>query len=215
MKRLLICFGLLWGTLTLMAQELSIEGGRFRKGDDPAWSSPAFDDSSWQEVTFNQSWEELVDYANGYGWYRIHVVIPSSLKKGVVEAIMLDLGAIDDSDQTWLNGHPVGKDGTFPEDPDGYSSEWGRRRHYIVDPSWVRWDRENIIAVRVYNYGTNAVGLFNLNETTVPVSLAGVLAKIGLRAGTVRDLWRQQDIPTDAIYQIPPHGVLYIKTGKE
>jgi len=153
MKRLLICFGLLWGTLTLMAQELSIEGGRFRKGDDPAWSSPAFDDSSWQEVTFNQSWEELVDYANGYGWYRIHVVIPSSLKKGVVEAIMLDLGAIDDSDQTWLNGHPVGKDGTFPEDPDGYSSEWGRRRHYIVDPSWVRWDRENIIAVRVYNYG--------------------------------------------------------------
>ena len=153
MKRLLICFGLLWGTLTLMAQELSIEGGRFRKGDDPAWSAPAFDDSSWQEVTFNQSWEELADYANGYGWYRIHVVIPSSLKKGVVEAIMLDLGAIDDSDQTWLNGHPVGKDGTFPEDPGGYSSEWGRRRHYIVDPSWVRWDRENIIAVRVYNYG--------------------------------------------------------------
>ena len=37
----------------------------------------------------------------------------------------------------------------------------------------------------------------------------------GLQAGTVRDLWRQQDIPTDAIYQIPPHGVLYIKTGKE
>ena len=96
MKRLLICFGLLLGTLTLMAQEFSIEGGRFRKGDDPAWSAPAFDDSSWQEVTFNQSWEELVDYANGYGWYRIHVVIPSSLKKGVVEAIMLDLGAIDD-----------------------------------------------------------------------------------------------------------------------
>ena len=63
--------------------------------------------------------------------------------------------------------------------------------------------------------GTNAVGIFNLNGTTVPVSLAGALAKIGLQARTVRDLWRQQDIPTDAIYQIPPHGVLYIKTGKE
>jgi len=153
MKRLLTCFSLLLGTLTLMAQELTIEGGRFQKGDDPAWSAPAFDDSAWREVSFNQSWEELVDYANGYGWYRIHVVIPSSLKKGVVEAIMLDLGAIDDSDQTWINGHPVGKDGTFPEDPGGYSSEWGRRRHYVVDPSWVRWDKENIIAVRVYNYG--------------------------------------------------------------
>ncbi len=153
MKRLLICLSLLLGTLTLAAQELTMEGGRFQKGDNPAWSAAAFDDSAWREVTFNQSWEELVDYANGYGWYRIHVVIPSSLKKGVVDAIMLDLGAIDDSDQTWINGHPVGKDGTFPEDPGGYSSEWGRRRRYIVDPSWVRWDRENIIAVRVYNYG--------------------------------------------------------------
>jgi hypothetical protein len=63
--------------------------------------------------------------------------------------------------------------------------------------------------------GTNAVGIFNLNETTVPVSLEGTLAKIGLKADTVRDLWRQKDIPTDAIYQIPPHGVLYVKTGKE
>ena len=46
MKRLLICFGLLLGTLTLAAQELTIEGGRFQKGDNPAWSAPAFDDSA-------------------------------------------------------------------------------------------------------------------------------------------------------------------------
>jgi hypothetical protein len=63
--------------------------------------------------------------------------------------------------------------------------------------------------------GTDAVGIFNLNETSVPVFLEGALAKIGLSADTVRDLWRQQDIPTDAVYQIPPHGVLYVKTGKE
>ena len=88
MKRLLICLGLLSGALTLMAQELSIGGGRFRKGDDPAWSAQAYDDTSWQEVSFDgQPWEKLLDYANGYGWYRIHVVIPSSLKKGVVEAL--------------------------------------------------------------------------------------------------------------------------------
>ena len=23
----------------------------------------------------------------------------------------------------------------------------------MVDPKWVRWDRDNVIAVRVYNYG--------------------------------------------------------------
>ena len=59
--------------------------------------------------------------------------------------------------------------------------------------------------------GGIAVGIFNLNERTLPVRLSGSLARIGLEAETVRDLWRQQDIPTDAVYQIPPHGVLYVK----
>ena len=154
MKKVSILFCFLAVCLSLAAQDVSIERGRFRKGDDPAWNAFAYDDSAWQDVSLNQSWEDLgLDQVNGIGWYRLHVVIPSSLKKGVVEAIMLDLGAIDDSDQTWINGYPVGKDGTFPEDPGGYSSEWGRRRHYVVDPKWVRWDRDNVIAVRVYNYG--------------------------------------------------------------
>ena len=141
--------------LALPAQELSVEHGRFQKGDNPAWNAFALDDSAWSEVSLvDQPWESLgLESANGMGWYRIHVVIPSTLKKGVVEAIMLDLGAIDDSDKTWVNGHLVGKDGTFPDDPGGYSSEYGKRRYYVVDPKWVRWDQDNVIAVRVYNYG--------------------------------------------------------------
>ena len=141
--------------LALPAQELSVEHGRFQKGDNPAWNAFALDDSAWREVSLvDQPWESLgLESANGVGWYRIHVVIPSSLKKGVVEAIMLDLGAIDDSDKTWVNGHLVGKDGSFPDDPGGYSSEYGKRRYYVVDPKWVRWDQDNVIAVRVYNYG--------------------------------------------------------------
>ena len=128
MKRSLITFCLILTTLTANAQELSIGGGRFQKGDDPAWSAPAFNDGGWREVTFDQAWEELgLDRVNGYGWYRLHVVIPSSLKKGIVEAILLDLGAIDDSDQTWINGHPVGKTGTFPPSPKTWPrSSWKR-----------------------------------------------------------------------------------------
>ena len=138
----------------LSAQEVTVNEARFRKGDDPAWSAFAHDDSAWRTVSFDQPWEELgLGQVNGMGWYRLHVVIPSSLKKGKVEAILLDLGAIDDSDEAWVNGYRVGKTGTFPEDPGGYSSEWGKRRYYVVDPKWVRWDRENVIAVRVYNYG--------------------------------------------------------------
>jgi len=138
----------------LSAQELTVNEARFCKGDDPVWSAFAYDDNAWLKVSFDQPWEELgLDQVNGLGWYRLHVVIPSSLKKGKVSAILLDLGAIDDSDETWVNGHSVGKTGTFPEDLGGYSSEWGKRRYYVVDPGWVRWDQENVIAVRVYNYG--------------------------------------------------------------
>ncbi len=166
MNKALILLSLLLVSLSLAAQVATVGGGRFQKGDDPAWSEYGFDDSSWLEVSFDQAWETLgLERVNGIGWYRIHVVIPSSLKKGVVEAIMLDMGAIDDSDQTWINGHPVGKTGTFPEDPGGYSSEYGKRRYYIVDPRWVRWDQDNVIAVRVYNFGDPGGfyrGAFNL-----------------------------------------------------
>ena len=138
----------------LSAQELTVNEARFCKGDDPVWSAFAYDDHAWLKVSFDQPWEDLgLDQVNGLGWYRLHVVIPSSLKKGTVDSILLDMGAIDDSDETWVNGHRVGKTGTFPEDPGGYSSEWGKRRYYVVDPGWVRWDQDNVIAVRVYNYG--------------------------------------------------------------
>ena len=166
----------------LRAQEVTVEGGRFQKGDNPAWSAFAYDDSAWREVTFQQSWEDLgLDSANGIGWYRIHLVIPSSLKKGVVEAVMLALGAIDDSDQTWVNGHLVGKDGTFPEDPGGYSSEYGKRRYYVVDPKWVHWDKDNVIAVRVYNYGDPG-GFYRGAVKVVKPSLKD-FAKLSLEAG--------------------------------
>ena len=155
MKKLFFVILCLAGVSALArAQELSVESGLFQLGDNPAWSAFAFDDHAWREVSFDTSWlDREQKQVNGYGWYRLHVVIPSSLKKGVVEAVMLDLGAIDDSDETWINGHYAGKSGTFPEDPDGYGSEWGYKRHYIVDPAWVRWDQDNVIAVRVYNFG--------------------------------------------------------------
>ena len=180
--RVVLSVLLMMASLTVMAQEFTIGSGRFKKGDDPSWKAFAFDDRSWQEVSFDTSWDDLkLEKANGFGWYRLHVVIPSSLKKGIVTAIMLDLGAIDDSDETWLNGHPVGKTGTFPEDPGGYCSEWGKRRYYIVDPAWVKWDQENVIAVRVYNYGDPG-GFYRGSAKIVKPSLKD-FAKLSLEAG--------------------------------
>ena len=136
------------------AQEISIEKGRFQKGDNPAWSALAFDDSAWPLLDLDRDWNQQgVKNPNGYGWYRLHVLIPSSLKQGVTKDILLNLGPIDDTDETWLNGHLVGKTGSNPEDAEGYRGQWSVPRRYIVDPSLIHWDQENVIAVRVYNGG--------------------------------------------------------------
>ena len=155
MKRLiLIGWALLLAGGLASAQEVIMESGRFQKGDNPAWQAPDFADAAWPVLVLDKDWNQQgIQNTNGIGWYRIHVVVPSSLKKGVVEAIMLDLGAIDDSDETWFNGHLVGKTGRFPSDKGGYSGEWQQPRRYIVDPKWVNWDGENVIAVRVFNGG--------------------------------------------------------------
>ena len=138
--------------LTAFAQEAAT--ARFQVGDDPAWKAPSFDDSAWQVLSLEKDWYvQGVRNAENYAWYRIRLTIPSSLKGGVTELVLLDLGPVDDTDETWLNGRLVGKTGSNPEDPDGFSSQWSTPRRYVVDPKLVRWDRENVIAVRVYNGG--------------------------------------------------------------
>ena len=160
---------------------VSVNEGRFHKGDDPSWKQTAFDDSGWQVLSLEKDWNQQgIRNANGFGWYRIHVVIPSSLKKGTTDKVLLDLGPIDDTDETWLNGTKVGKTGSNPEDPAGYIGEYSTPRRYLVEPGLVRWDQDNVIAVRVYN-GGDPGGFFDRPvfvgkpslEDFVSLSLAG------------------------------------------
>ena len=154
MKRLLITFIWAFTAFTLAAQGVSVEKARFHVGDNAAWMQPGFDDSAWQVLDLDRDWNQQgVQNPNAFGWYRIHVVIPSELKKGFTKDVLLDLGPIDDTDETWLNGVKVGKTGSYPGDPEKVEGNWETPRRYVVDPSLVRWDQENIIAVRVYNGG--------------------------------------------------------------
>ena len=136
------------------AQSVTVESGRFCKGDNPSWQKADFEDSSWQVLALDKNWtRQGVKNPNNFGWYRLHAVIPSSLKGGVTGDILLDMGPIDDTDETYLNGHLVGKTGRFPKEEGGFEGKWDSPRRYVVSPEWVRWDKENIIAVRVYNGG--------------------------------------------------------------
>ena len=147
---LVVLPGLLW------AQEISVNEARFHPGDHPDWAAAAYDDSSWQVLSLDKEWDyQGVSNPDNFAWYRIHVRIPLSIKKRLPfpGKILLNLGCIDDCDETWLNGKQIGKTGTLSTDPAGYRTKYDVPRRYLVPVDLIKWDQENVIAVRVYNGG--------------------------------------------------------------
>jgi sialate O-acetylesterase len=119
---------------------------KFSLGDDMEWMNPDFNDSSWDMTNVPSAWENdgYVGY-DGYAWYRTKLIIPSHLFD---EALFLDLGQIDDVDETYLNGHKIGGLGSFPPN---YESAYNKNRHYYIPKEYLIKDGYNVLAVRVYD----------------------------------------------------------------
>ena len=129
--------------------ELEIVSGkwRFAKGDDSQWSQLNFDDAEWQQVLLPNTWDKHSNYTevNSIGWYRRRLEIPAQFKGHDIELL---LGCIDDADQVWLNGQPIGQTGSFPPN---YQTAYDVQRRYRVPASLVKGDGTDLVAVRVYN----------------------------------------------------------------
>ncbi len=128
----------------------------FNKGDHPDWKKPGFADASWEKVLLPAKWNDHSQY-NGeknYGWYRKKLMIPAEWKG---HSLILPLGKIDDADITCFNGHEIGRMGKFPP---AFSTAWDQARRYEVPAKWIRYGKENVIAIRVYN-GQGAGGLYD------------------------------------------------------
>ena len=83
MKKFLLMVALALGCSVLVSAQVSVKEGRFRKGDNPAWSQAGFNDNDWQVLSLEKDWTlQGIQNPYGYAWYRIHLVIPSSLKQG-------------------------------------------------------------------------------------------------------------------------------------
>lgn len=129
----------------VLAQTINLpKESKFKFGDNLAWANPNLNDSDWATQRLAKSFTKDSSYA----WYRIKIVIPSSLKTNTGKGLKLYLGKIDDADQTWFNGKLIGETGSFPPN---YVSQWEKQRLYIIPENEVQWDKENVIAVRVYN----------------------------------------------------------------
>ncbi|NEW81448.1 MAG: hypothetical protein GZ094_03675 [Mariniphaga sp.] len=139
---------------------------KFITGDSTAYSDPAFNDTKWKILGVDSYWEKQ-GYQNydGIGWYRTRVVIPSSFKldNQLFKSVRISLGKIDDSDDTYLNGQRIGG-----------ATGWDTQRVYAVPFDLIRWDQENIIAVRVNDLSGNG-GMWGAEHTIGDMNLGDVL----------------------------------------
>jgi hypothetical protein len=90
---------------------LSLDGlWRFHPGDDPAWASPAYDDSDWQLLRSDRPWSEQGHPGmSGYGWYRFNVTVPeASTPNSLLFAPILT------SYEVYADGHFIGTSGDMP-----------------------------------------------------------------------------------------------------
>jgi alpha-galactosidase len=145
-------------TCALSAQDLPVSSGwKFRTGDQSDWATANLNDSSWTPIKIGAAWESQ-GYANydGFAWYRLHITIPSSIKDKAFlkEALKIDLGMIDDGDEVYLNGFFIGRNAGRPGDiREGALYNAPRSYTLSLQDGRIRWDHDNVIAVRVFDSG--------------------------------------------------------------
>lgn len=125
---------------------------KLQSGDDPAWADPAFDDSAWTACLVPCRWEDgsLPEY-DGMAWYRVHFTVPadsSALWTNSELAVLI--GAVDDADETYVNGKRIGATG---ESAPAEKTAYNEPRLYRIPRELIKED--NVLAVRVSDFGGN------------------------------------------------------------
>ena len=138
---------------TAVSQSIVPAEWKFLQGDKTEYIDSALNEYWWKDISPLTVWERQgFQGYDGYAWYRVKVVVPPSMKKNAFRygGLMLNLGKIDDADETFFNGHKVGATGVMPPD---YAGAYDVQRSYLIPPEYVQWGKKNTIAVRVYDAG--------------------------------------------------------------
>lgn len=170
------------------------------------WSAPDVDDAHWPTLEAPRVWEQqgLAGF-DGTVWYRKRVTLTAEQARG--EAT-LELGMIDDCDETWVNGRPVGR-----------TCGWDTPRRYRL-PAGTLQAGENVVAVRVLDTG-GAGGFHGRPETMQLRTADGTLALHGRWQARVESPLAKSgpdanDLPTLAfngmahpLTRLPVRGVIW------
>jgi sialate O-acetylesterase len=117
--------------------------------DDSAWMQADVDDDDWDTIPVPGLWETAGYKMDGVAWYRTRFELTA---EEAAAGAVLGLGMIDDSDETWVNGHRVG----------ATTNRWNLARVYRVGPEFLRAGI-NHLAVRVTDTGGGG-GLHDIHE---------------------------------------------------
>jgi len=110
------------------------------------WAAPEYDDSKWRSVGTTTNFDKIgLSKFDGMVWYRGIVDLPADAP---TDGAVVNLGMIDDADNTWVNGKAVGA-----------LTQWNVERHYTI-PSGVLKPGRNVVAVRVLDTGAEG-GLYS------------------------------------------------------
>jgi sigma-B regulation protein RsbU (phosphoserine phosphatase) len=120
--------------------------------DNESFSRHDYDDASWDTIdlpgTMIWNVRQKSGEITGTLWLRKKITVSENFGNG---DLGLALGRIACADETYFNGHLIGKKGEFP--PRDFSM-WNHPRHYPVPKKIVR-SGDNVIALRVF-YFANA-----------------------------------------------------------
>jgi len=104
----------------LLAEAASFQAAtqtvRYHYADDPRWADPNFDDRAWP-VAGNGLVPSVAGHTDSFIWVRMRVPVPGKLH--APSALYLTgLGPHPTAWQAFVNGRPVGGQGSFPPRPD-------------------------------------------------------------------------------------------------
>lgn len=132
--------------------------------------------NGWVPMPMPGDWEShptgAFENHDGFAWYRAYVHVPEDWKGS---RLLLVADHVDDVDEGFFNGIKIGANGSMPPLYGDPSSSI--RRPFVIDPDWIRFGEDNLIAWRVYDKGGQGgilKGPIHLSRRDDAIDLQGV-----------------------------------------
>ena len=151
----------------------------FAPGDNPAWASPAFDDSHWSIVSSKRDLYQYGIHDIHYAWYRVHLHLHPDARD-----LALATQGVDGSYQVFANGHSIGGNGNVDD------REFRRQPRLIafsIPADLLSSDGSLVIAIRFAVNPSGSLGAgtstpIDSTSTVVLLSEAGALREASYRS---------------------------------